>query len=520
MSNMAIQVGESIGHYQIVEELGVGGNGRVLKVQHLITRRREAMKILANGRPNSQEYAHRVLREIRLQASLDHPNIAAVLNAFWLEDDLVMIMELIDGVTLQKILERRRLNLEQSLNLIRQVLLALSYAHSNGVIHRDVSTGNIIVTEDGRVKLTDFGLAKGAADLNVTDSGGMVGSPYYISPEQVRGTAASDQRSDIYSTGVVLYELVTGSKPFAADSTFALMQAHVQMRPQPPLERNAAIPQFINDAILKAMSKNPRDRFQSVSEFLAALEGPAEPVTPVHSTAPEIPAPPTYSHSFAAPLPPEDSPTATKSSIGAPAWKKILTHPAVGALLGIVVVLAAVGPVFFYDFESGRPRFGTAGKAGAGVEAPAGPPDVATPRTAEPASTLTPGPKSLPTLPAGSAAQGTRRSAANRAPRVPAAAAPPPPIVVWGEARTSTQPTAPTVVPTPKAAPLKTEKMEEPPVLPAGSPQASIEPALPATGETVQRKGLLRRIANGVRVLNPIRKQQQDLPAESVTAKP
>src|SRR5436190_2254980 len=146
------QVGDSIGHYQIVQEIGIGGNGRVLQVEHLITRRREAMKILAGGRPTSKEFAHRFLREIRLQASLDHPNIAAVLNAFWLEDDLVMVMELIHGQTLQKILERRKPNVDQGLSIIRQVLGALAYAHSNGVVHRDVSTANIIVSEGGKIK--------------------------------------------------------------------------------------------------------------------------------------------------------------------------------------------------------------------------------------------------------------------------------------------------------------------------------------------------------------------------------
>ncbi|MEO5951490.1 MAG: serine/threonine-protein kinase, partial [Chloroflexia bacterium] len=292
---MALQIGESIGHYQIVEELGAGGNGRVLKVQHLITHRREAMKILANGRPTGKEYAHRVLREIRLQASLDHPNIAAVLNAFWLEDDLAMIMELIDGVSLQQVLTGRKFNVDQSLGLIRQVLLALSYAHSHGVVHRDVSTANVIVNEQGQIKLTDFGLAKDKTDLNVTESGGMIGSPYYISPEQVRDASACDQRSDIYSTGVVLYELLTGTKPFESDSTFLLMQAHVQHSPQPPIERNAAIPQYISQAVLKALAKNPANRYQGAADFLIALEGPVEPpASSIHipSVAPVAPTPP------------------------------------------------------------------------------------------------------------------------------------------------------------------------------------------------------------------------------------
>jgi hypothetical protein len=513
---MPLQIGESIGHYQIVEELGVGGNGRVLKVQHLITRRREAMKILANGRPTSQEYAHRVLREIRLQASLDHPNIAAVLNAFWLEDDLVMIMELIDGVSLQKILERRRLNLDQSLNLIRQVLLALSYAHGNGVIHRDVSTANIVVSEDGRVKLTDFGLAKGSADMNITESGGMVGSPYYISPEQVRGTAATDQRSDIYSTGVVLYELLTGARPFEAESTFLLMQSHVQMRAVAPIERNAAIPQFINDAIVKAMAKNPWDRFQTAAEFLTALEGPSEkrpqalPQMEMPTVAPPVPAPPQHSHSYAAPLPPEGDPE-PKKVVRKGTFRRVLASPVAGAVLGIGVVVAAVAPVVYYDFESGRPRFSDPPlRPLTTVASPADAPVV--PKAEAPAAPLIAGPKDLPVVPQGNGGFVQKRNnSARRVATQPTPPPPPPQIMVWGDARTSSRPTPPvasqpaptTVV---EAPPVK--KMEEPPVLPAAAPKAVIEPSLPQTSNTVQpRRGLLRRIASGVKALNPNRKE-------------
>ena len=505
---MALQVGESIGHYQIVEEIGAGGNGRVLKVQHLITRRREAMKILANGRPTSQEYAHRVLREIRLQASLDHPNIAAVLNAFWLEDDRVMIMELIDGVTLQKILERRRLNLDQSINLIRQVLIALSYAHSNGVIHRDVSTANIIVNDEGRVKLTDFGLAKGPADLNVTDTGGMVGSPYYISPEQVRGGAATDQRSDIYSTGVVLYELLTGSRPFEAESAFSLMQAHVQHKPQAPIERNPAIPQFINEAVLKAMAKNPWERFQSAAEFLAALEGPVEKPMPLpEMDATPKPAPAPLSHSYAAPLPPEEDPKAKKPL----PFRKIITSPAMGAVLGIGVVIAAVAPVMFYDFEAGRPRFSGPSRSASPTIAPlATAPDS---KTATPPLVLSPGPKELPTLPQGNGGINARRAAAKKASTAPLTPPPPPKIMVWGDARTAApanpQPVAantPSSAP-PAAAPVK--KMEDPPALAPSLPKAAIEPTVPQpAGAIPQRRGLFRRLASGVRALNPNRKEQ------------
>lgn len=513
---MALQIGESIGHYQIVEELGVGGNGRVLKVQHLITRRREAMKILANGRPNSQEYAHRVLREIRLQASLDHPNIAAVLNAFWLEDDLVMILELIEGVTLQKVLERRRLNLDQSINLIRQVLLALSYAHANGVIHRDVSTANIIVSDEGRIKLTDFGLAKGSADLSITESGGMVGSPYYISPEQVRGTAATDQRSDIYSTGVVLYELLTGTKPFEAESSFLLMQAHVQANPQPPIARNAAIPQFISAAILKAMAKNPWDRFQTTSEFLSAIDGPSEVSMSIHETVstPAAAPPQALSHSYAAPSPAEDAVLPKKKSNP---LRGIFASPAMGAIFGIGVVIAAVAPVMFYDFESGRPRFGAMPKHMPAIQIPAlFAPDF---KSDTPAAKieLTPGPKELPTLQKVNGGAILRRNTTQkRSLAQPETSAPPPQVVVWGDAKASARtnsgpvPTGPAVAAIPaqvSVLELPRKKVEEPPVLSSTQPKIAMQPVMPEPILAAPRKGIFRRFANGLKALNPVKRE-------------
>jgi serine/threonine-protein kinase len=510
---MAIQVGESVGHYQVVEEIGAGGNGRVLKVQHLITRRREAMKILANGRPTSQEYAHRVLREIRLQASLDHPNIAAVLNAFWLEDDLVMIMELIDGVSLAQIIEQRRLPIEHALMIIRQVLLGLDHAHQHGVIHRDVSTANIIVAENYRVKLTDFGLAKGAADLNSTETGGMIGSPYYISPEQVRSANAADQRSDVYSTGIVLYELLTGSRPFEADSTFLLMQAHVQMRPQPAIERNAAIPQYINEAVMRAIAKKPADRFQSASEFLAALDGtlmppPVSVSLPVKETLPPptpVIATPVASHTYAVTI--ESAVESAAIAKSAPVWwKQALRHPATGLILGLGVVAAAVVPFLLYDFVAERPRFQPAVGPLPVVEVPVPAP----PKSVE---ALTSGPRELPTLPQGDAGLRVGRRIA-RQPLAEKSKPAPAPVVIWGEAKTPAANVARPPEASP-AAPVETPGQqsvaaspEEPPVLDPSPVAPVVETALPKTGDTIRRKGLLGRLAGGLKAINPLRKDR------------
>jgi serine/threonine protein kinase len=270
---MSFLIGQTIGDYVILQELGHGGAGRVYKVEHTITRRREAMKVLAAGKPSSPDQAERFLREIRLQASLDHPNIAAVHNAFWAEDDLVLICELLEGESLRTLLERGRLPLREALDIISQTLSALSYAHGHGVIHRDVSPANILVTAPGgRVKLIDFGLAKAAADLRITQEGSPAGSLHYMSPEQVRGTQTPDARTDIYGCGAVLYELATGRKPFDGDSAFAIMQAQAEQAPKPPQSVEPGLPAGLNAIILQALAKAPEERFQSADSFGRAVE--------------------------------------------------------------------------------------------------------------------------------------------------------------------------------------------------------------------------------------------------------
>jgi serine/threonine-protein kinase len=268
---MSFSIGETAGDYRILEELGRGGMGRVYKVEHRITQRLEAMKVLEGGRPDAPEQAARSLREIQVQASLDHPNIAKVHNAFWNGDDLILVMELIDGSSLRRLMEEGRLPFAAAMDYARQAVSALDHAHTHGVIHRDVSPSNMMVSAAGVLKLTDFGLARGPADLRLSQSGAPLGSVYYMSPEQVRGTAA-DARSDIYSLGAVLYELVTGAKPFDGASAFSIMMDHVQKVPAPPVEIEPGLPRPLNEAILRALRKDPSERFASTAEFQQALE--------------------------------------------------------------------------------------------------------------------------------------------------------------------------------------------------------------------------------------------------------
>jgi eukaryotic-like serine/threonine-protein kinase len=270
---MSFGIGDTVGTYKIVAAIGSGGMGEVFRVEHMVTKRVEAMKILAAATSSSPEQDQRFLREIQLQASLTHPNIAAVHNAFWEDGHLVMIMELIQGASLRTQLEGGRIPLMSAIDYACQALAALDYAHSHGVVHRDVSPANMIIMEDGTLKLTDFGLAKSLKDIRLTQTGALVGSLYYTSPEQVRGEANVDARSDIYSVGAVLYEMATGAKPFSSDNPFALMLAHVEQSPQRPSEVDPALPQVMDEILLKPLEKDPENRFQSAESYRRALEG-------------------------------------------------------------------------------------------------------------------------------------------------------------------------------------------------------------------------------------------------------
>jgi serine/threonine-protein kinase len=183
-----------------------------------------------------------------------------------------MIMELIQGASLRTLLEGGRIPLTSAIDYSCQALSALDYAHSNGVVHRDISPANMIITEDGTLKLTDFGLAKSLKDIRLTQTGALVGSLYYTSPEQVRGEANVDARSDIYSVGAVLYEMATGAKPFASANPFTLMLAHVEQTPRRATEVDPALPPVVDEILLKALEKDAEKRFQSAELFRCALE--------------------------------------------------------------------------------------------------------------------------------------------------------------------------------------------------------------------------------------------------------
>lgn len=282
---MNLEIGTQVGDYRILSRIGKGAYGIVFEAEHVITRRIDALKLLLDSGPCAADEEQRFLREIQVQASLQHPNVAAVYNAFRTDWGLALVMELVRGESLGAILGRGRPPLGEGVGYILATLDALSCAEGLGIVHRDIKPDNILITPEGTVKLTDFGLAQVLDAPRITGSGENIGTPCYMSPEQVSGTAPADARSDIYSTGVVLYEVVTGRPPFQGTNGFAVMLAHQNTAPAPPIELEPAIDPRLNQVILKALEKDPAARFQSAAEFHTALkDAVSQPAAVVEAT--------------------------------------------------------------------------------------------------------------------------------------------------------------------------------------------------------------------------------------------
>lgn len=264
-------VGDLVGDYRVIGALGAGGMGTVYKVQHVISDRIEALKVLLPDLEGNPDLAERFLREIKLQAALSHPNIAGLLNAFRLGNRLLMVIEYVEGESLDRVMRRGRVELWTGVDIAEQVLSALSYAHRRKVVHRDIKPANIMLTPQGTVKLMDFGIARPTDDTHLTQTGMALGSVYYMSPEQVK-VGRGDERSDIYSVGVTLYELLTGARPLTGDSSYSVMNAHLDQIPQSPDRLNGDIPGALAGVILRALEKNPAARYRDAEEFRAALE--------------------------------------------------------------------------------------------------------------------------------------------------------------------------------------------------------------------------------------------------------
>lgn len=379
---MALEVGQRVGDYEVLALLGTGGMGRVYKVRNIISNREEAMKVLLPDYASEPELATRFMAEIRTLGGLEHPNIAQLRTAFQFQNQLVMIMEFVEGITLEKLGGESKIPLEQVLEYSTQVLSALSFAHSRGVTHRDIKPANIMITSHGLVKLMDFGIAKSTNDLQLTRPGTTMGSVYYMSPEQVRGGTV-DARSDIYSFGVTLYEMLTGRKPFQADTSYSVLNAQLNEAPMPPAQVNPALSPELNNIVLRAMVKFPDGRFQTADEFRNALKNLSQP------QAQQVAQPLPTAQGFA---PVAVAPVAAATSGGKGHRGLWIGMGAVAALLALVAA-ATLLPRVFATHASQKP-------AAVETPAPAASPDAnstAQPSTATPDAAQRPNPLSTAT---------------------------------------------------------------------------------------------------------------------------
>lgn len=264
--------GKIIGNrYEIIEKIGNGGMATVYKARCTILNRYVAVKVLREEFTTDEEFIKRFNTEAQAAASLTHPNIVSVFDVGQEYNIYYIVMELIQGKTLKQIIaEEGALPWKWSVNIAIQICSALEVAHKNGIVHRDIKPHNIIITEDGIAKVTDFGIAKAVSNSTITAFGTTIGSVHYFSPEHARG-GYTDAKSDIYSLGVVMYEMVTGKVPFDADTPVSVALKHMQEEPIEPIKLNSRIPVAVNQIILKAMKKDASLRYASATEMIKDL---------------------------------------------------------------------------------------------------------------------------------------------------------------------------------------------------------------------------------------------------------
>lgn len=258
--------------YEIIEKVGNGGMATVYKAEDKVLKRNVAVKILRDEFTTDEEFIKRFEIEAQSAARLVHPNIVSIFDVGVEENLYYIVMELIQGKTLKEIIieERGPLPWKWSVNVAIQIASALEMAHKNNIIHRDIKPHNIIITEDGIAKVTDFGIAKAVSNSTITAFGTTIGSVHYFSPEHARG-GFTDAKSDLYSLGVVMYEMVTGKVPFDADTPVSVALKHMQEDPEEPIELNPNLPGAVNKIIMKALKKDTTLRYQTASEMLSDL---------------------------------------------------------------------------------------------------------------------------------------------------------------------------------------------------------------------------------------------------------
>ncbi len=260
------------GRYELLELIGVGGMADIYRAKDIEEDRIVAVKILKTELAGSDEFLRRFRNESKAIALLSHPNIVKIYDVGFTEKVQFIVMEYVDGITLTDYIEQQGvLKWKDSIHFTVQILKALQHAHDRGIVHRDVKSQNVMLLSDGTIKVMDFGIARFNRENNKTMSEKTIGSVHYISPEQARGDI-TDERSDIYSVGIALYEMVTGKKPFDGDTPVSIALMHMQSTPKKPTEINSTIPEGLEQIILHAMQKEPDQRYQTAGEMIKDLE--------------------------------------------------------------------------------------------------------------------------------------------------------------------------------------------------------------------------------------------------------
>lgn len=266
-------IGQTLGgRYEILERVGGGGMALVYKGQDLLLHRKVAVKVLRQQYVYDEEFIRRFRREAQSAASLSHPNVVSIYDVGQEDEIHYIVMEYIEGTTLNELIkERSPLQVEEAINIASQICDALDHAHHNGIIHRDIKPHNILIGRNGRVKVTDFGIARAATSSSITQTGSVIGSVHYFSPEHAKGTQAGEM-SDLYSLGIVLFQMLTAKLPFSGESPISVALKHLQETVESPRGINPLIPQSVENIILKSMRKRPEERYQSARDMMNDLE--------------------------------------------------------------------------------------------------------------------------------------------------------------------------------------------------------------------------------------------------------
>jgi len=338
-------IGETLDRYQVIEHLGRGGMAEVYKAYQPRLDRYVAVKVLHAFLADEENFLARFQREAKAIAMLRHPNIVQVYDFDYDEewDVYYMVMEFIGGPTLKVQLKdlaehEKQMPLDEAVRVAAALGKALDYAHQRGMIHRDIKPGNVMFTDDGQVVLTDFGIARMINLSGLTASGAIIGTPSYISPEQAMGRPG-DERSDIYSLAIVFYQMITGDLPFDAETSMGIILKHISEPPPSPRTLRPDLPEMVEQVLVRALAKDPAQRYQEVTEFVTDLQRAAAGETIVLPPVKEAEADPSLTRNIPRSLTQEQTPPPSSTPTSTPAPVSRQRRWGALALLGIVLVL-------------------------------------------------------------------------------------------------------------------------------------------------------------------------------------